>query len=936
MLRMVLVMMGSAWAAAVCDAGNLVPGALMNVGFRQPEGWSFNESGSNRVAWVRSAGKAPEYAVRLSGTGQDWAGASSARASLSAAGAVVVQVSAWVWTEGATSQRDRLYIRFFRRGEFAGQEGPTVDGEPGRWRRVAGSVPLDPSADAWDLSLQVWSPATVWMTQPVVTVDGAAAAADAPAVAAPDWTIVEGWQGLPPDADRDGVADALESWMGGQVEPGKRGDPCTSFQTGQGYIAQHDLATDIVIVAAEGVAPIQSWAGRGYEVHAMAGFRAGTAYVEENPGEVQTDRDGQPLVIAGSSFYMVPTEQRRMIFRERFERAVRNGAQAVCPEEPEYFARAGYSGAFRAEWERHYGRPWEPPHSSVQARWDAERLKARMEHDLLASIFEPMAESRPGVKRYLLAHSPLNYAEWAITFAHADAVRSLPIDGFVGQVWTGTARTPLPVDGERSERTFEHAFLEYSSVHHLTRGTGIETWFLMDPLEDHAGRTMEDYRDNYHRTLAASLLFPAIVRFEVLPWPNRIFGRVPNAFATEIGIVTRVLQDMAHHPGFEADWGVDGIAAFVSDSLMWQRGGPHDRGTEDVLGMAAPLVCHGIPAELAHLDRAAEPGYLLPFDLLLITYEGLKPLGPEVHDGIVQRVRDGAVLVLCLGDDPFRAVDGWWHAEGFEAPEHHLLRAFGLDAPQPGAALLEPAPWAWTGSSDGSLPSWDVPAETVVTDVAGFGDTLATAGDVAVVASAEFEAGHVVVVGLPPRTFLESPGAGDTWRRVIALACGISGQAYRESPWMAAQRGPYLVVGAIREPYQRSGSYVDLLDATLPEVREISVPAGQAGLFLDLERLPSDGRPAIACTSSRVVWRRRAPQMVECVLRGPAGVRGSLRIRLGSATIAGADAVDAWGTAIETTWSREEGRTTGLLRYPEQPLGLGLRLRFEPAAPASP
>ena len=54
----------------------------------------------------------------------------------------------------------------------------------------------------------------------------------------------------------------------------------------------------------------------------------------------------------------------------------------------------------------------------------------------------------------------------------------------------------------------------------------------MDPVEDNPSRTMEDYLGNYERTLAASLMFPEVDRFEVMPWPTRIFGRVPDDFAT--------------------------------------------------------------------------------------------------------------------------------------------------------------------------------------------------------------------------------------------------------------------------------------------------------------------------------------------------------------------------------------------------------------------
>ena len=100
------------------------------------------------------------------------------------------------------------------------------------------------------------------------------------------------------------------------------------------------------------------------------------------------------------------------------------------------------------------------------------------------------------------------------------------------------------------------AYLEYGIAQDLTRGTDRRMWFLHDPIEDHPDRTWEDYLANYQRTLVASLLHPGVSRYEVAPWPNRIFNRpylregsterqpIPPDTATSYLIAMNSLRDL--------------------------------------------------------------------------------------------------------------------------------------------------------------------------------------------------------------------------------------------------------------------------------------------------------------------------------------------------------------------------------------------------------
>jgi hypothetical protein len=664
------------------DGANLVRNANLSEGTFGPAYWALAEPAGTGIEWLQCARPGDDFALRLAGCGQGWAGATSERVKVRPGERLTV--AAWVKTDDRATDADRLFVRFFTGGRFVGQTGPAVPTAVAAWRLIEGQVTVPEGVDAADVSLQIWSAGTVWLHSAALWRTEADARAVLPPPACDEFAPVSLPHGKPEDADRNGLPDVLEQTL--EISPDDNAqssritrEKTTSFQTPTGYREDNDLKVDVVIVASNEAKRIRSWQAFGYEAHCMAGFRDGPAYVQEHPDEPQMDAGGTQLTCGPGSYYLVPTANRRRIMAEHFAEAVRNAAQAACPEEPEFFNRAGYSEAFKREWQAAYDEPWQDPASSVNARLKAERLKARLEHQLLADIYQAAREVDPTVPRFLLAHSPINYTGWGITFAHCDMIRSGLVDEMVAQVWTGTARTPIPHCGKQAQRTFENAFLEYSSSWNLVRDTGVPVWFLMDPVEDNPDRAMEDYHDNYERTLAASLMFPDVTRFEVMPWPTRIFGRVPDEFATEITSVINVLSDMQNQRGIEWDCGTEGIATFIADSAMWQRGAPGPSDMADIYGLATPLLMRGVPAQVAHLDRVTDNGYLDPYHTLLLSYDAMKPQSREVNEALAQWVRGGGSLLVCGGDDPYCEADEWWRQAGFHGPTEHLLALVGLD-----------------------------------------------------------------------------------------------------------------------------------------------------------------------------------------------------------------------------------------------------------------
>lgn len=487
-----------------------------------------------------------------------------------------------------------------------------------------------------------------------------------------------------PDRNADGLGDALETMMG--IGPNQRATviprpprPYTSFQTGSPFSPEIGVPADAVLVYSANEETIKSWLDKGYVVQTMGGFRAGADYVKDHPDEVQKDAAGNFITIGGDSFYMLPTEPRNENSKAYYATALGLGSTAICPEEPEIWAREGYSDAFKREWQSRYGTPWERPDGSVDARYKAEQLKAFLTRRQIEAILTDAEKQKPAAARMVAIHSPVTYYQWAITLPHF-ALASLPgLQEIIGQVWTGTARSPARSAGVRAERTFEVGYLEYSSLNQLVRGMNKRMWFLMDPVEDNPGRTQEDYEKNYEQTLMAALLFPQVNCYEVMPWPQRIYGRVPPGYATVVNTVVGALAEMWRFPDNVLDSGTPGIGTFVSDSMAWQRADPSPSDFDGFYGLSLPLVTHGIPVEVLQLDRVTEPGYLNRTSTLLMTYDLLKPASPEINHALADWVRRGGSLVVAGGTDAYDEVkESWWRKAGYTSPVDALFADLGI------------------------------------------------------------------------------------------------------------------------------------------------------------------------------------------------------------------------------------------------------------------
>lgn len=620
----------------------------------------------------------------------------------------------------------------------------------------------------------------------------------------------------------------------------------TSFQTSQRWSPLGNLRSDVAMVyGIDASLPerVRSWRDRGYRVHLMTGVSwghyqdylygrfDGTNHVDN----AQTDRHGKKISHGGDVYYMCPAENFGEYLSVGVQRGLDAGVEAVHLEEPEFWARAGYSEGFKREWQAFYGEPWQPPHESVDGQWRASKLKYFLYRRALQQVFRHVQDHnrRTGrkVRCYVPTHSLLNYAHWCIVSPQSSLAQLDGCDGYIAQVWTGTARTPNHYRGLRRERTFETAFLEYGAMQNLVRATGRTVWYLNDPVEDNPRHDWEDYRRNWESTLTASLLQPEVWRYEVAPWPERIFGgryprqarpedrkSIPPAYATELQVVMNALNDM-RQARVEWDCGTRGLGILVSDSLMFQREQPtpSDPNMAQFYGLALPLLKRGLPVTPVQLENTPLPGFLEEHKVLLLTYQGQKPLSAEVHLALARWVRAGGVLLVVDDDkDPYNRVREWWNDQGQSSriPRQHLFEALGLRDAEFAPATNAPA---------------TVPAGR----------------------------GAVVWVRQSPVPFALSADADARLARLVRAAAERAGLAWREVNHLALRRGPYHIAAGLDESPATgtnvlSGRWVNLFDPELAVQRTVPLTPGVRVFLLDLDAVPSD-RPRLLASACKAL-----------------------------------------------------------------------------------
>ncbi len=612
--------------------------------------------------------------------------------------------------------------------------------------------------------------------------------------------------------------------------------------------------------------------------------------------EAQEDRYGNKILHGKDTPYMVPTVSFADYITERLKIAVDSGAEAIHVEEPEFWDRGGYSEAFKREYKLFYREDWRPPYESEDARYRASKLKSylyRRTIDRVSSALKEYALTKYGraLRFYVPTHSLVNYTQWKIVSPEGLLSDCPAVDGYIAQIWTGTSREPTPYEGVIKERTFETAYLEYGIMQELTKGTGRKMWFLHDPIEDNDIYTWENYKYNYLKTVVASLLHPKVNTYEVCPWPVRVFyGKypknspdakpIPADYATLLCSVFQTLGDMSlSEAGSDIKTGV-----LLSDTALFQRDysdsviKPFDspsadatvisdseklkndfteklfKGVDDgqlmpeyirsstfpsFYGLCLPLLKHGTPVRPVSLDNIRRyNGYLDDYDVLILSYEFMKPDYPDINNALASWVKSGGKLIYVGdGSDPYHKIRSWWNSSKIKYPSaaEHLFEMLGIN---------EPADKEIYTVGNGLAAVWYInPAEI---------------------------------------TF--SKEKADEMRSLFGRITGKDGEKPDCKNSISVKRGPYIPVAVLdesvsEEPLTLSGLFADMFDIRYEIIAEKTIAPDENALLFDFETIENKTLRVIG-TSARVLSLSASEESVSLTVKGTEGINTYTRLRV--------------------------------------------------------
>ena len=612
----------------------------------------------------------------------------------------------------------------------------------------------------------------------------------------------------------------------------------TGVQENADFNSVYDVQSDFVMVYGfhDLKNRIAHWKKRGYVVHLMTGVSWGE-YQDylygkfdgiDHHDEGQRERDHE--INHGVDVpYMVPSNSFAHYLASNLRKAVDYGVEAIHLEEPEFWVRAGYSDAFKREWKIFYKEDWQDPQSSPEAQYRASKLKQYLYTrtlDRLCSELKEYALVKYGrlLRFYVPTHSLINYSQWMIVSPESALIDLPTIDGYIAQIWTGTSRTANIYRGVFKERTFETAFLEYGVMQELVRGTGRRMWYLADPIEDDPNHTWVDYRENYYRTVTASLFHPEISDYEVAPWPQRVMkghhqlcdggesGIIPSEYKTNLVTVMHALRDMKDQKDSEWMTKTAEVALMLADSAMFERLCGQDNGLDfsSFYGLALPLVKNGIAARPVQLDNIKRfAGYLDPYKTMVLSYEFMKPQSPDINALLANWVRGGGHLVYVGdGSDPFMNIREWWNSglNNYANPAEHLFEVLGLTrTPEEG----------------------------------------------------EYKVGEGAVLFIKdsPKNFAHEPRKADDYYAKVKLMLASQGIETETSSKLILRRGAYFVTAVMDEGDKEGGalhgSFINMYDHTLPVIENPELEIGSVGLWFDVSRIDKSENSSIIALSGR-------------------------------------------------------------------------------------
>lgn len=286
------------------------------------------------------------------------------------------------------------------------------------------------------------------------------------------------------------------------------------------------------------------------------------------------------------------------------------------------------------------------------------------------------------------------------------------------------------------------------------------------------------------------------------------------------------------------------------------------------------------------MGAPARPGFLDQQRVLLLSYEGQKPLAPDVHEALANWVKVGGVLVFVDNDeDPYNHVREWWNEQGKtqRIPRLHLFAQLGVK---------------------------DSDFDTAVSRLVNVGK------------------GAVLWAKKSPVAW------GSTWSGSLQLVAAAKAAAERAGlEWkvashMALRRGPYLIGAGLDESpveipaHVLRGHFVDLFDPELVVQHEVSLTEGKRVFLLDLDAVKS-ATPRVLAAAGKILLSGNEGNAWSWAVEGVGNTQAI--VLLASDRVP--RSVKLAGQAIDT-WSYSGAEHLLHIRFPHQAASRTLEVQF--------
>lgn len=755
----------------------------------------------------------------------------------------------------------------------------------------------------------------------------------------------------------------------------------TGYQEIENWKPELDLQCDFVM--AYGLDDtlkqrIQTFREKGYEVHLMTGCAWGT-YDDYLSGkwdgknhwdECQMDRNGKPILHGVNIPYMVPTTSFGKYLGEKLCELVDEGVSAIFMEEPEFWDAGGYSPAFQKEYKDCYAQEWEAPHTSVSARYRCSCLKTYLYARLVKHLSKTVKEyswKKYGMetKFYVATHSLLNYTQWKIMSPESRMTDMDSVDGFIAQVWSGTSGTGNVYEGHYKSRTFETAYFEYGIMQEMIHGTDKRMWFLHDPVEDFPENGWDVYRKKYIKTLTASLFWPKVDRYEICPWPNRVFnGRyprklgmgdgmipttdmegakdIPGEYATMLSAMIQMLGDMEQETyaflGNEIPVGI-----LMSDTSLYQRSFPdciripQNSGIREGEEFTDSCISEK-DKEISLCDKDKMNERILSLretDQEEALYQEIQNDREQLYQYIESCTYPdffGMAMPLLKYGLPLRPVylEHTTRYDSYLKEYRYLILSYEYMKPELAIYNEAIADWVKQGGcliyvGDGSNPYHEIHGWWNAEE---HGEYAANpAGHLFSQMGLSYqpedgtypvEKGKVFIWNIAPALLTTDREYAQRYRKFVKNALSAAGYEWKETNSLVMERGPYRMISVLdescsSEPYRTTGLFTDLLADGFPVVHSAEVPVGEEGLLFDYAKIEAEELRIIA-TAARIEKLECRKDSFTLWEKAADRIHVHTRIRFPWKPLK-AEAVDSDGNPVDLVMEWEEETRTVLFTY---------------------